>query len=72
MAIVVCSLSLLMPNSDPVISRVGSTLNFPTSLCDLAVIDSSDFPTFLKSDQGPVDFGKKVFGASKLGKLDAV
>ena len=31
-----------------------------------------DFPTFLKSGQGPVEFGKKAFGSSKFGKFDAV
>ena len=28
-----------------------------------------DFPTFLKSGHGPVEFGKKAFGPSKLGKF---
>ena len=26
-----------------------------------------DFPTFLKSGRGPVEFGKKAFGPSNLG-----
>ena len=29
-----------------------------------------EFPTFMKL--GPVEFGKKAFGSSKLGKIDAV
>ena len=41
-------------------------------IADFTSRTHKDFPTFLMSGQGPVEFGKKAFRPSKLEKLDAV
>ena len=33
-------------------------------------IITRDFPTILKLGRGPVEFGEKAFGPSKLGRID--